>query len=61
MKMIVTNTKPVPTKNLRGVMTYLKPEIYERLKELAEAEDRSISNLISRIVSDWVNEQSQKK
>lgn len=59
--MLIQSHVRVPTKNLKGVMTYLKPEVYEALKVLAETEDRSISNLVSRIVSDWVKERQSQE
>jgi len=52
-------TLVMPAKNVRAVMTYLKPEIYEVLKQLAELEDRSVSNLVSRVLTDWVKEQNE--
>lgn len=57
--MTATST-PVPVKNLKGVMTYLKPELYEVLAKEAEAEGRSISNLIGRILADWVQQKKGK-
>lgn len=45
---------PVPAKNLKGFTTYLKPEAYNALKRIAETEDRSVSNLAARILTDWV-------
>lgn len=35
-------------------MTYLKPEVLETLKQIADAKDRSVSNLAARILTDWV-------
>ena len=37
-------------------MTYLKPEVYESLKEIAASESRSISNLVAIILTDWINQ-----
>jgi len=43
-------------KTNKGVMTYLKPEVYESLKEIAASESRSISNLVAIILTDWINQ-----
>lgn len=48
----------VPAKNLRGIMTYVRPEVYDKLKLLAEKDERSISNLAAKILSDWIEERS---
>lgn len=42
-------------------MTYLKPEIHEKLKAWAESEDRSMSYLIARIVAEAVETKEGKK
>lgn len=48
----------VPAKNLRGIMTYVRPEVYDKLKLLAEKDERSISNLAAKVLSDWIEERS---
>lgn len=45
-------------KNLRGIMTYVRPEVYDKLKLLAEKDERSISNLAAKVLSDWIEERS---
>ncbi len=48
----------VPAKNLRGIMTYVRPEVYDKLKLLAEKDERSISNLAAKVLSDWIEERA---
>ena len=48
----------VPPKNVKGFSVYVKPEIHESLKNFAEKQDRSISNLASHILSEWVRERT---
>ena len=48
----------VPAKNLRGIMTYVRPEVYDKLKLLAEKDERSISNLAAKVLSDWIEGRS---
>lgn len=50
----------VPAKNLKGIMTYVRPEVYNKLKLLAEKDERSVSNLAAKVLSDWVEEQSNQ-
>jgi hypothetical protein len=50
----------VPTKNLKSLVAYVRPEVYEELKRFAEKEGRSASNLVAKIVSDWVQRQSRQ-
>jgi hypothetical protein len=57
MTAITTPTR-VPAKNLRGIMTYVRPEVYDKLKLLAEKDERSISNLAAKVLSDWIEERS---
>ncbi|MEG4964192.1 MULTISPECIES: GIY-YIG nuclease family protein [unclassified Microcoleus] len=49
---------PLPAKNLKGIMTYVRPEVYDKLKLLAEKDERSISNLAAKVLSDWIEERS---
>lgn len=39
-------------------MTYVRPEVYDKLKLLAEKDERSISNLAAKVLSDWIEERS---
>lgn len=54
--MEVSALNQVAVKNLKGVMTYLKPDIYDKLKALAENDERSVSNLAAKILGDWVEQ-----
>lgn len=53
-----TTPTRVPAKNLKGIMTYVRPEVYNQLKLLAEKDERSISNLAAKVLSDWIEERS---
>jgi|JI8StandDraft_2_1071088.scaffolds.fasta_scaffold729149_2 hypothetical protein len=46
---------PVPAKNLKRVTIYVPPETLQDLEAWAEVEDRSLSNLGSRLVKDAVD------
>ena len=52
--LMLINT-PVPAKNLKRVTIYVPPETFQDLEAWAEVEDRSLSNLGSRLVKDAVN------
>ena len=54
MKAVTITATRVPAKNLKGVMTYIRPEVYDKLKLLAEKDERSVSNLAAKILADWV-------
>jgi hypothetical protein len=56
------NGEPVQRapKNLKGIMTYVRPEVYNKLKLLAEKDERSISNLAAKVLSDWIEERSDQ-
>lgn len=49
----------VPIKNLKRLLTYLKPEVYEALQKLAQDEDRSMSNQAARIIADWLQQKGK--
>lgn len=55
---VTTIPTRVPAKNLKGIMTYVRPEVYDKLKLLAEKDERSISNLAAKVLSDWIEERS---
>jgi len=46
---------PVPAKNLKRITIYVPPETLQDLEAWAEVEDRSLSNLGSRLVKDAVD------
>lgn len=51
----------VPVKNLKRITIYVPPELYEALEVWAAKEDRSISNLGSRIVKEAVSDRTNSK
>jgi hypothetical protein len=50
----------VPVKNLKRITIYVPPDLYEALESWATTEDRSISNLGSRIVKEAVSDRKGK-
>ena len=52
---------PVPVKNLKRITIYVTPDLYEALENWAANEDRSISNLGSRIVKEAVSDRTNTK
>jgi hypothetical protein len=51
----------VPVKNLKRITIYVPPELYTALEIWAAKEDRSISNLGSRIVREAVGDRTNGK
>ena len=51
----------VPVKNLKRITIYVPPELYTALEIWAAKEDRSISNLGSRIVKEAVGDRINNK
>ncbi len=51
----------VPVKNLKRITIYVPPDLYEALEKWAANEDRSISNLGSRIVKEAVSDRTNGK
>ncbi len=45
---------PMPAKNLKRITIYVPPETFQDLESWADVEDRSLSNLGSRLVKDAV-------
>lgn len=50
----------VSSKNTRIILTINK-EIKQKLKDIADKEQRSVSNLCQVIVSDYINKKEQSK
>ncbi|MEK0179679.1 ribbon-helix-helix domain-containing protein [Microcoleus anatoxicus] len=51
----------LPAKNLKRVTSYVPPNAYNVLEDWAKEEDRTVSNLVSRIVSQAVDAYLTKK
>ncbi len=51
----------LPAKNLKRVTSYVPPNAYNVLEDWAKEEDRTVSNLVSRIVSQAVDAYLAKK
>jgi hypothetical protein len=51
----------LPAKNLKRVTSYVPPNAYNVLEDWAKKEDRTVSNLVSRIVSEAVDAYLAKK
>ncbi|MFB8796845.1 MAG: hypothetical protein U7126_22070 [Microcoleus sp.] len=51
----------MPAKNLKRVTSYVPPNAYNVLEDWAKEEDRTVSNLVSRIVSQAVDAYLTKK
>jgi len=51
----------LPAKNLKRVTSYVPPNAYNVLEDWAKEEDRTVSNLVSRIVSEAVDAYLAKK
>lgn len=54
------NGSRVPPKNLRGISIYVKPEVFEGLKYLAEQDNRSVSNLSATILTEWFEQKKRE-
>lgn len=48
-------------KKTEQICIRLEPEAYEKLREYAELEDRSVGYLVRRMIDDWMEKESQKK
>ena len=46
---------------LKLLSSYVDPDVYQDLTDWAEEEDRSLSNLVSRLLAKAVQERSQRK
>lgn len=44
----------------KKISVYVDPEIYDRLKEMANDSDRSISNLASRLIKQHVKKEEDR-
>ena len=51
----------LPAKNLKRVTSYVPPNAYNVLEDWAKEEDRTVSNPVSRIVSEAVDAYLAKK
>lgn len=54
-------TTRMPPKNLESIQTYVKPEIKAKLAQWAAEEDRSISWLVSKLLTEAVEQYSTNK
>lgn len=47
--------------SLESVTTYIPPEVKRKLEEWAKEEERSISYLVAKLITDAVNEREKQK
>ena len=52
---VVDRLNTLPSKTLKRIATYVDPDIFTELEKWADEEDRSISNLTSRLLTQAVN------
>ncbi len=58
---VVDRLNTLPSKTLKRIATYVNPDIFTALEEWAEEEDRSISNLTSRLLTQAVEAAKRNK
>jgi hypothetical protein len=51
---VVDRLNTLPSKTLKRIATYVDPDIFTVLEQWADEEDRSISNLTSRLLTQAV-------
>jgi len=51
---VVDRLNTLPSKTLKRIATYVDPDIFTELEKWADEEDRSISNLTSRLLTQAV-------
>lgn len=51
---VVDRLNTLPSKTLKRIATYVDPDVYANLEKWADDEDRSISNLTSRLLTQAV-------
>jgi hypothetical protein len=54
MAVVSSLVNALPTKTLKRIATYVEPEVFADLEKWADEEDRSISNLTSRLLTQAV-------
>ncbi len=52
---VVDRLNTLPSKTLKRIATYVDPDIFTELEKWADEEDRSISNLTSRLLTQAVH------
>jgi hypothetical protein len=57
---VVSLQSRMPAKNLKRITTYVQPEVFEALEEWADIEDRPLSNLVGRLLSQAVKERQEE-
>ena len=55
MAVVSSLVNTLPTKTLKRIATYVEPEVFADLEQWADEEDRSISNLTARLLTQAVN------
>lgn len=48
----------MPVKNLKRITTYVEPDIYDALTKLADSEARTVSNLVARLLTKVIEQES---
>ena len=59
--MLTNDLNQVPAKNVKRVASYVPPDIYEALHAWAEADSRTVSNLIAVLLTRAVEDARKKE